>query len=315
MSKSLVGFLAFMLMTCSAHGQIRVAGPAGELLVFENIGFGPGATGLTRISGTVTNVTDDHLSNVAIKAQFFDNTARVYPRPSIVCMFSIKDLVPGKSVELGERDLREMPERQDIVGGPVLRRKPVECNCFLRSLKISRFSLEMVSALHGRHILTTVMPLARFHEETGSALPWYILKDETEVEVLDFEPDRDPPYKVRILVDGRIGYVATDKLVVTPEVAAIRPGATDPTSVIPRHQQSEWEVRLAEKYGAEIAARVLEGKLWIGMTRDMALESRGKPQKMNRTLLIESTHERWEYGAGVYLEFDNGILTSYRGNR
>jgi len=98
-------------------------------------------------------------------------------------------------------------------------------------------------------------------------------------------------------------------------VAAIRPGATDPTSVIPRHQQSEWEVRLAEKYGAEIAARVLEGKLWIGMTRDMALESRGKPQKMNRTLLIESTHERWEYGAGVYLEFDNGILTSYRGNR
>jgi hypothetical protein len=30
--------------------------------------------------------------------------------------------------------------------------------------------------------------------------------------------------------------------------------------------------------------------------------------------MIESVHEKWVYGSGLSLEFDNGILTSYQEN-
>jgi hypothetical protein len=63
-----------------------------------------------RIFGYVTNETGDYLSHAAIRVQFFDASARVYPRPSITCKFTITDLVPGKSSEIGEKNLKEIQE-------------------------------------------------------------------------------------------------------------------------------------------------------------------------------------------------------------
>ncbi len=281
-----------MLAAGSSYGQMRVTGPSNEILVFDNVSFEPGAangSGLTRISGTVTNASGEYLANAAIKVQFFDKTSRVYPRPSMTCRFSINGLVPGKSVELGEKKLREMPEHPDAPGRPILQHKPIDCNVFLRSVNISDFSLNIISALHGRHILTTTKPFSRFYRETESNLPWYMLKDETEVEVLEFVPGRDSPYKVKILDEGSIGYVEADKIVVTPEVVALE--------------------KTLKK--ADMDAPVATGKLWIGMTREMARKCCGTPATIDRSLLIEGVHEKWIYESGLYLEFDNGILTGY----
>lgn len=51
-------------------------------------------------------------------------------------------------------------------------------------------------------------------------------------------------------------------------------------------------------------------KVWIGMTKEQAIESWGEPERNNRTINSNGTIEQWVYGIGRYLYFSNGILTT-----
>ena len=84
-----------------------------------------------------------------------------------------------------------------------------------------------------------------------------------------------------------------------------------------RQQQSEKAMnekkrRLSLLYGETIVDRIVDGKIWIGMTKEMALESWGKPANINRTVNAYVTHEQWVYGLHTYLYFDNNCLTSWQ---
>jgi len=61
---------------------------------------------------------------------------------------------------------------------------------------------------------------------------------------------------------------------------------------------------------------VAANRLWIGMTEGQALESQGRPAKVNKTVTAGGVHEQWiyrgEYRATMYLYFDAGRLTSWQ---
>lgn len=71
------------------------------------------------------------------------------------------------------------------------------------------------------------------------------------------------------------------------------------------------EVRIRAKYADKIAIKIIDSKFWIGMTSEMAKESLGIPNDINRTVGSWGVHEQWVYG-NTYLYFENGILTSYQ---
>ncbi len=60
------------------------------------------------------------------------------------------------------------------------------------------------------------------------------------------------------------------------------------------------------------AHRILAGEMWIGMTAEMLLASRGKPREINRTISATGTREQWIYGEFckpcAYVE--NGLVTT-----
>lgn len=68
--------------------------------------------------------------------------------------------------------------------------------------------------------------------------------------------------------------------------------------------------RLNKRFGNINAQRILERKVWIGMTKEMASESWGEPEHINRTITASGSHEQWVYSSGQYLYFDDGILTT-----
>lgn len=68
---------------------------------------------------------------------------------------------------------------------------------------------------------------------------------------------------------------------------------------------------LIDKYGSYNAKRILERKIWIGMTDELAIESWGKPNDINRSVGSWGVHEQWVYSS-TYLYFENGILTSWQ---
>jgi hypothetical protein len=74
----------------------------------------------------------------------------------------------------------------------------------------------------------------------------------------------------------------------------------------------ERKAYLMRKFGNLITNKILEGRIWIGMTKGMAIESQGKPNDVNRTVGKWGVHEQWIYPYNIYLYFENGDLTSWQ---
>jgi len=71
--------------------------------------------------------------------------------------------------------------------------------------------------------------------------------------------------------------------------------------------------RLAKKFGKSIASRIIQGKYWLGMTKEMARNSLGSPNDINKSTGSWGNHEQWIYEKReLYLYFENGKLTSFQ---
>jgi len=79
-------------------------------------------------------------------------------------------------------------------------------------------------------------------------------------------------------------------------------------------QKADRKNAMIAKYGDQIASRILDGTVWLGMTDEMARDSWGEPSKINRTVTSNLVHEQWVYPS-VYLYFENGILTNIGSER
>ena len=69
--------------------------------------------------------------------------------------------------------------------------------------------------------------------------------------------------------------------------------------------------KIVNKYGAQIAYRISNHEIWIGMTTTLTKLSIGHPKDINRTTGVWGVHEQWVY-YNRYLYFENGILTSWQ---
>lgn len=67
---------------------------------------------------------------------------------------------------------------------------------------------------------------------------------------------------------------------------------------------------LTRKYGASTANLILQGKIRIGMTKDMCMDAWGSPSDINKTTGSFGVHEQWVYGLNSYVYFENGVITT-----
>ncbi len=66
-------------------------------------------------------------------------------------------------------------------------------------------------------------------------------------------------------------------------------------------------------YGEKAATRMMQKKVWKGMTKTMVIQSLGEPKSVKKTVYENVTKEQWEYEDGTLLFFDNDILMAYGG--
>lgn len=64
-----------------------------------------------------------------------------------------------------------------------------------------------------------------------------------------------------------------------------------------------------KKFGAETFDKILQGKIIIGMTKEMCTLSWGEPKNINETITAGKKTEQWVYSDN-YLYFDNGVVTA-----
>lgn len=67
---------------------------------------------------------------------------------------------------------------------------------------------------------------------------------------------------------------------------------------------------LVSKYGEAMAARLYAGKIWKGMNSEMARDSWGTAQKVNRVINGNAISEEWIYRS-TWLHFENNTLLNW----
>ena len=78
-----------------------------------------------------------------------------------------------------------------------------------------------------------------------------------------------------------------------------------------KKELAKQEKKYLKKYGKKVYAKLKEGYIWIGMSQEMAIISKGYPKDNNRSVGSWGIHEQWVYD-NEYLYFENGYLKSWQ---
>lgn len=69
---------------------------------------------------------------------------------------------------------------------------------------------------------------------------------------------------------------------------------------------------MVSKYGKNKGKLVAEGKVWISISFEMAIDSWGEPINKQKTIVSGGTTEKWNYPDSRYLFFKNNRLESWQ---
>ena len=81
------------------------------------------------------------------------------------------------------------------------------------------------------------------------------------------------------------------------------------------------QLKAHPEWPAEIIEIIKAGDIFIGMTKDQVMASRGRPLHINKTTGEWGVHEQWCYTDSIfspksytyaYIYFENGIVTSWQ---
>jgi hypothetical protein len=72
------------------------------------------------------------------------------------------------------------------------------------------------------------------------------------------------------------------------------------------------EQKLIKQFGLNTYKKLNNGNIWIGMTKEMLIISKGNPLKVNRSVGSWGVSEQWVYQNNLYVYLKNGIVESYQ---
>jgi hypothetical protein len=134
--------------------------------------------------------------------------------------------------------------------------------------------------------------------------------------------DSDSMY-YKILFEDYEGYIYKRHAVINdipvvvepaPEEVKIAPVAEEQEPVISQQPVQEQEVSrftyLESKYGSNMAAKLMAGKIWKGMSAEMIKDSWGSPRKINRVISGNLIKEEWIF-KNTWLYIENDILADW----
>jgi hypothetical protein len=69
---------------------------------------------------------------------------------------------------------------------------------------------------------------------------------------------------------------------------------------------------LVKKYGKNKGPMIAEGRVWVGVSQEMALDSWGEPDSRKKSEGSCGVNETWYYPEGKYIYFENGRLAKWK---
>jgi len=125
--------------------------------------------------------------------------------------------------------------------------------------------------------------------------------------------DSDSTY-FHVVFEENEGYIfkrqaVLDKIPVTNQQTVQSQPAVQETQPVQEQNQSRFSY-LGNKYGSNLAARLMAGKIWKGMNSEMVSDSWGTAEKINRVISGNVIKEEWIF-KNTWLYFENNTLIEW----
>jgi hypothetical protein len=125
--------------------------------------------------------------------------------------------------------------------------------------------------------------------------------------------DSDSTY-FHVVFEENEGYIfkrqsVLDKIPVTNQQTVQSQPAVQETQPVQEQNQSRFSY-LENKYGSNLAARLMAGKIWKGMNSEMVSDSWGTAEKINRVISGNVIKEEWIF-RNTWLYFENNTLVEW----
>ena len=125
--------------------------------------------------------------------------------------------------------------------------------------------------------------------------------------------DSDSTY-FHVVFEENEGYIfkrqaVLDKIPVTNQQTVQSQPAVQETQPVQEQNQSRFSY-LENKYGSNLAARLMAGKIWKGMNSEMVSDSWGTAEKINRVISGNVIKEEWIF-KNTWLYFENNTLVEW----
>jgi hypothetical protein len=125
--------------------------------------------------------------------------------------------------------------------------------------------------------------------------------------------DSDSTY-FHVIFEDNEGYIFKRHAVLNKVPVNSRPSiqsqqAAEQSQPIQDQQQSRFSY-LENKYGTNMAARLISGKIWKGMNSEMVADSWGTAEKINRVINGNIVKEEWIF-KNTWLYFENNTLVEW----
>jgi len=69
---------------------------------------------------------------------------------------------------------------------------------------------------------------------------------------------------------------------------------------------------LIKKYGKKKGSMIADGRVWVGVSPEMAIDSWGTPDSKKRSEGTWGVNETWYYPDGKYIFFENGRVAQWK---
>jgi len=136
-----------------------------------------------------------------------------------------------------------------------------------------------------------------------------VIPSGSEVDVID----SDSIY-LHVVFEENEGYIYKRHAVINKTVV-VAPPVVQPVERVQevpvvKQQQVSRLTYLENKYGSNLSAKLIAGKIWKGMTSEMVRDSWGKAQKINRVINSNNIREEWIY-KNTWLYIENDVLVEW----
>jgi hypothetical protein len=136
-----------------------------------------------------------------------------------------------------------------------------------------------------------------------------IIPADSTVSVLD----SDSTY-LHVIFEENEGYIFNRRLVLNKVPVKTQQASPSQENVMESQATTEQQDSrfsyLENKYGTNMAARLISGKIWKGMNSDMVKDSWGRSEKINRVISGNIVKEEWIF-RNTWLYFENNTLVEW----